>query len=161
MPDMNRVSASMSADDIAAITTAIQTIQSKLPFLVGLSDADRMALPKMGDKSSAFHDKAAGYMDSNPDFLPGYVKADEVAKDQALRGQMLEFYPQLSTLFRSIEDTLMVINSELYMADLAYYQNVREAASRGIAGAQAIYNDLSVRFPGRPSGTKPAQIPAK
>jgi len=161
MQDMNRVSASMSAEDIAAINAAIQTIQSKLPFLVGLSDADRMALPKMADKSSAFHDKTAGYMATNPEFLPGYVKTDEVGKDQGLRNQMLQFYPQFTTLFRSVEDTLMVVNSELWMADLAYYQNVRAAAGRGVAGSQAIYNDLRQRFPGRPSSPKQPQTPAK
>ena len=50
----------------------------------------------------------------------------------------------------------MVVNSELWMADLAYYQNVRQAAKRGIAGAQAIYDDLKKRFPGR-GGAGPAK----
>jgi len=36
MAELNRVSASIPAADIAAITGAIATIQSKLPFLVGL-----------------------------------------------------------------------------------------------------------------------------
>jgi hypothetical protein len=34
------------------------------------------------------------------------------------------------------------------MADLAYYQSVREAAHRSRAGAQDIYDDLRQRFPG-------------
>jgi hypothetical protein len=40
------------------------------------------------------------------------------------------------------------VNSELMMADLSFYQNVRQAAKRGRPGADTIYNDLRVRFPG-------------
>lgn len=35
-------------------------------------------------------------------------------------------------------------------ADLAFYQNVKQAARRGVNGAEAIYADLQQRFPGRP-----------
>jgi len=154
MTELNRVSASIPAADATAIAGAIATIQSKLPFLVGLSDADRGAMPKMGEKSEGFHKTAKGYMASNPEFLPGFVTKAEVDKDQAARDQILQFWPQLSALFRSVEDTLMVINSELWMADLAYYQNVREASGRGVPAAQAIYNDLKERFPGRPAKKK-------
>lgn len=148
MSDMNRISASLSAADITAISNAIQTIQSKLPFLIGLSDEDRRVMPKMKDKSEAFHDKTKGYMQSNPEFTPGFVEAAEVEKDQELREEVLQFFPQLETLHRSVEDTLMQINSELWMADLAYYQNVRQAARRGVKDAQPIYSDLRGRFPG-------------
>ena len=148
MADLNRVSASIPPADITAITAAIATIQSKLPFLVGLSDPDRIAMPKMAEKSEGFHDKAKTYMASNPEFLPGFINKPEFDKDQALRDQMLQFWTQFSSLFRSTEDTLMVVNSELWMADLAYYQNVREAAGRNVPAAQAIYNDLKERFPG-------------
>lgn len=148
MNDMNRISASLSAADIAAINNAIQTIRTKLPFLIGLSDDDRQDMPKMKEKSEAFHEKAMGYMETNPEFIPGFIEKPEVDKDQELRGEMMQFVPQLQTLKRSIDDTLMKLNSELWMADLAYYQNVRQAAKRGVKDAQAIYNDLRGRFPG-------------
>ena len=56
----------------------------------------------------------------------------------------------------------MVVSSEIWKADLAYYKNARDAALRGIAGAKTIYEDLSPRFPGGGgpegggSGTAPA-----
>jgi hypothetical protein len=40
------------------------------------------------------------------------------------------------------------------MAELAFYQNVRQAAKRGISGAQPIFDDLKERFPG--GGATPA-----
>jgi hypothetical protein len=44
------------------------------------------------------------------------------------------------------------VSSEVWMADLAYYQSVREAAHRSRAGAQDIYDDLRQRFPGTRTG---------
>jgi hypothetical protein len=157
MPDMNRISTTLSIQDITAINNAIETITTKLPFLIGLSDADRREKPKMGDKSEAFHNKVQGYMQTNPEFTPGFIEQAEVDKDQTLREQMLQFFPSLKTLFRSVDDTFMEVNSELWMADLAYYQNVRQAANRGINNAQAIYDDLKPRFPG--GGSKPPKTP--
>ena len=50
--------------------------------------------------------------------------------------------------------------SEIWMADLAYYQSVREAKRRGRPGAETIYNDLRPRFPGStPSNPTPVLPP--
>ena len=92
MSDMNRISATLSNADITAINNAIQVLHDKLPFLIGLSDADRETMPKMSDKSEGFHEKTKGYMKSNPECTPAFVEAAEVAKDQGLRDQMASFF---------------------------------------------------------------------
>lgn len=148
MSDDNRISASITAQDVTDINAAIQTIRTKLPFLIGISNQERREMAKLGDKSMGFDEKCAAYMVSNPEFLPGFVVPAEVNKDRELRDLMLEFFPNLQTLCESVDDTLMVVNSELMMADLSFYQNVRQAAKRGRPGADTIYNDLRVRFPG-------------
>ncbi|MFO1485073.1 MAG: hypothetical protein U1F71_17065 [Verrucomicrobiaceae bacterium] len=156
MSDLNRISATLSAQDVTDILAAITTIRTKLPFLVSLSNDERRLLPKLGDKSVGFDDKCTAYMTSNPEFIPGFVDPAEVAKDRTLRTDILQFFTQLSTLCEEVDDTLMVINSEIWMADLAYYQNVREGAKRGLGGADTIYGDLNPRFPGsRPPKTPP------
>jgi hypothetical protein len=157
MSDMNRVSATLSAADITAIQDAITVILSKLPFLVSLSNDDRKLLPKMSDKSQGFDDKCVAYMGSNPEFIPGFVEVAEVDKDRTLRTQIMQFFAQLQTLSENVDDTLMVVASEIWMADLAYYQNVRQGAKRGLPGADTIYNDLRARFPG--PGPKPPKPP--
>ena len=42
--------------------------------------------------------------------------------------------------------------SDLYLADLAFYANVKVAAKRGVSGADTIYSDLKVRFNGKATG---------
>ena len=148
MTSDNRLSASMTAQDITDILAALTTIRTKAPFLISIPNQERQEIAKLGDKSIGFHEKCKGYMASNPEFLPGFISAAEIAKDEALRNQLLQFFPNLNTLCETVDDTLLVLGSELLMADLAYYQSVREAAKRGRAGADTIYNDLRTRFPG-------------
>jgi len=160
MTEDNRVSANLTAAQITAILAAVQAIHTEVDsFVVSVSNQDRQEIPKMGAKSVGFDDKCAGYMASNPEFLPGFIAIAEVTKDRGLRAQLLEFIPQLRTLMEGLEDTLLVVNSEIWMADLAYYQSVREAKRRGRTGADTIYNDLRERFPGTPQPVTPTPNP--
>ena len=144
----NRLSAALDAAAIDTIRTSVQTIRAQLPFLVSLTPQERKELPKMGEKSIGFDEKCIAYMQSNPEFLPGFVDTAEVDKDRALRTQMLRFAAELRSLAQQVDDSLTVLGSEIWMADLAYYQSAREGARRGRAGAQGIYDDLRSRFPG-------------
>jgi hypothetical protein len=157
MPNDNRISATLSAADKTAILDAIQTIQDKLPFLINLTKHERMTLPKMSDKTMAFDAKCASYMASNPALVPGFVDLAEVAKDRALALQLFDILNELRPLCEAVDDTAMIVNSEVWMADLSFYQNARQAAKRGVLGADSIYDDLAQRFPGRPQA--PANPP--
>jgi hypothetical protein len=148
MPDDNRISASLTDADKQAILTAITAIKAKLPFLLNLTPEDRVILPKMSDKSVAFDEKCATYMDSLPNLVPGFVNVAEVKKDRGLRDQLAAVAAEISALASSMDDTMMVVSSELWMADLSFYQSVRQGAKRSVSGAQAAYDDLSERFPG-------------
>ena len=159
MTDDNRISASILPADITAILAAIATIRAKLSFLIQVGAQERLDLPKLGEKTVGFHEKCTAYMASNPEFTPPFVLPAEVAKDIELRGEFHQFMPQLLELVDLITGTEMVVGSEIYMADLAYYQSVREAARRGRAGAETIYRDLQTRFPGAPKKPKPAPTP--
>lgn len=154
MPDDNRISATLADDDLAAIHEALNALRARLPWLLSLTTAERVALAKLGDKSVGFDEKCRTYMASKPEFLPGFVSAAEVDKDRVLRTQVQRVLADVRALADQLDDTLMVLGNELWLADLAYYQNVRAAARRGIPGAEIIYEDLRARFPGAPRQTQ-------
>jgi len=159
MPDDNRISVALSDADKQAILDAVAVIKSKLPFLLNLTPDDRINLPKMSDKSVAFDEKCATYMDSLPTLVPGFVNVAEVKKDRDLRNQLAGVAAEIAALAASMDDTMMVVSSELWMADLSFYQSIRQGAKRSVAGAQGAYDDLSQRFPG--ANPKPAAKTAK
>lgn len=148
MSNDNRISAVLSDEDVASVQAALATIRGALPFLVTLSGQERRELPRMGPKSMGFDEKVTTYMANRAQFVPGFVDIAEVQKDRALRTQLLRFAAELETLAGSVDDTVQLVSSEVWLADLAYYQSVREAAHRGRDGAQDVYDDLRPRFPG-------------
>lgn len=157
MPNDNRISAVLTAQNKTAILSKITEIKALLPFLINLTKAERIQLPKLGPASLAFDEHCASYMNSAPNLVPPYVDAAEVSKDRALRVDLAEVARELRKLLEQVDDTVMLVGSEIWMADLSFYQTVRHAARRDVAGADTVYDDLKERFPG--TGGDPEEEP--
>ena len=148
MPNDNRISAEVTAATKTAILTKLTEITDLLPFLINLTKDERVQLPKMGPASLAFDEQCASYMASAPNLVPPFVTAAEVTKDRNLRLVLADVLREARKLCEKLDDTLMLVGSEIWMADLSFYQTVRQAARRDVPGADTIYDDLKVRFPG-------------
>jgi len=148
MPNDNRISAVLAAADKASILTKIGEIRALLPFVLNLTKAERIALPKLGPASLAFDEHCQAYMGSNPNLVPPFVDPGEVNKDRALRTDLADLLREARQLCEEISDTQMVVGSEIWLADLSFYQTVRQAARRDVPGSDAVYDDLKARFPG-------------
>lgn len=148
MPNDNRISASISPADMETILDNIAEIRALLPFLINLTKQERIELPKMGPASLAFDEQCADYMVSAPNLVPPFVSVSEVEKDRALRLALAEIWREAKKLCEMLDDTMMLVGSELWMADLSFYQTVRQAARRDVAGADTVYDELRPRFPG-------------
>lgn len=149
MPTDNRISATITPANKSAVTASLASIRTTLNFLVNLTEEERKRLPKIKDKTAGFDIKAANYMTARPDLVPGFVNVAELAKDRSLMTDLSDIIRDCSMLLESLQDTLMLAGSETLMAELSFYQNVRQASQRGVVGADTIYNDLKLRFPGR------------
>ena len=148
MSNDNRISVTISDQDITTILGHLDGIETVLNFLISRDPGDNTVM--LGDKSVGFDDKCAAYIASNPEFLPGFIDPAEVLKDRAARAQFQKFLSRLNVLAGKANDTFNVIGNEIYTADLAYYNNTDEGARRGRAGAKTIHDDLATRYPGRP-----------
>ena len=156
MSDHNRISATLSSEDRAAVLAAVATIKSKLPFLISLEPGEIRELPRLGPKTLSFDEGCTSYMEKHPELVPAFIDVNEVTKDRALRMQIADIVRSLSSLAQDAEDTLAVISHEIYNADLAFYQNVKQAGKRGVLSAQSAHAVLSARFPGRSSAAAAA-----
>lgn len=160
MASDNRISVEITAQDKTAIAAAIQSLKTLLqPYLINLTVEERQSLPRLGDRSLAFDSKCEAYMANRPDLVPGFLNLTEMAKDRKLVADLLPCLRELAPLCEGLEDTVMLANSDNMNGDLAFYQSVRQAAKRGVAGTDTIYNDLKERFPGRPRQDPPAPTP--
>jgi predicted oxidoreductase len=151
MPDSNRISATLTAEDRTTVLASLATIKKALPFLLSLSPKESREMPRLGPKGLGFDESCASFMNSHPALVPAFVDLAEVGKDRVLRTELSGIVRELNSLAESATDTLAVISHEIYMADLAFYQNTRQAAKHGILDAQTVFDTLSTRFPGRPA----------
>jgi hypothetical protein len=131
MPD-NRISASLSQADRQAVLDAVNTIRTKLPFLIDLSPEERRSLLRMGDKSRGFVTQALEVAEQNPDVLPRSFDVAEMRKDVELLSALSPILAALAQLNELVDDTVMAVGSEAYAAALLVYQFVR-AAGKGSA----------------------------
>lgn len=148
MPNDNRISAEVTAANKTAILTKINEISALLPFLINLTKEERRDLPKLGPASLGFDEQCASYMSSAPNLVPPFVDPAEVNKDRALRISMADIWRELRKLCEKVDDTLLLVGNEIWMADLSFYHTVKQAARRGVGGADTILDDLKARFPG-------------
>jgi hypothetical protein len=145
MPYAN-ISAEVNKEVSEAIVAKIQEIEEMLPFLIGLTNEERQALPKMSGKTRFFASDALKAAEGTPELLPRYVELDEMHRDLDLFDALSKISHPLDRLNRKLGDTTLAVGSEAYTAALAFYNSAKRAAKDGMPGAQAVVESLSVRF---------------
>lgn len=137
----------------AVLTSALQKIKAAqtelMPFLVSTTPEERRAMLKMGDKTLALVQKTAEYGLSNPEFAPNFFNLASLNTDLEGSEGLSPIENALTQLHDLVEGTAMLAGGEAYEAALMYYNGVKYAAAQNQPGAQAVYDDLKKRFPGR------------
>lgn len=158
MPIDNRISVEIPPAILEQVLNRIEEIKRDLdPYLIALSPEERHDIPKMSDKTFPFVDKTIYYIGTDPQFAPTYLQTEELIKDMNAVGDLNKIFRPLEQICSNLNDTQMLAGSEAYIASLAYYNGVKQAAKMDITDAKIIYEDLSKRFPGRRSVKPPTQ----
>jgi len=149
MSQQDLISVNIPAADLAKIKDAIATLRAKLlPHLHVLTAQERMELPKMGDKTSAFVQKALEYSQQNRDLVPSFLDLPAFAVDVQAVQSLRELAQGLVPVTDALGDSLTLSGSEAYQAALVFYGNVKNAVKVNAPNAATIYEDLASRFPG-------------
>lgn len=151
----NRISEVITPEQATAVMSSIEALHTALShvLVINLTNDDRFNMLKMGDKTLAFVHKALEYAQQNPNLTPKFLDLPEAQKDYKLSSDLYAIVQKLNTLLRAVEDVSMVAGSEAYAGSLVFYQSVKGAAKSNEPGAQAIYDDLKKRFPGKGKGS--------
>lgn len=156
----NRISATLSAQDIHDILGAIQVIESKLPFIVGLTAEERKSLPKINRLNKLFVDDALQACNNNSQLLPNYVSVAEIQKDYDLYRSLEQILQPLAQLYEKVRDTQILAGSEAYSSSLTVYKLFQMAAAVGMPGMDTIVSQLAERFSGQgPTGENNEETP--
>jgi len=150
MAQSNQISLNLQQKDLDEINNAVNVLKTKLlPVLKNLSSTDKIELPKMGDKTVAFVQKALEYCSQNPGLVPPFLDVNEFKIDVKAVEDLKSVYIPLFQITEALNDTIMLSGSEAYTAALMFYTTVKGAMKSKIPNADLIYDDLSNRFPAK------------
>jgi hypothetical protein len=147
MANDNLISAEITDEVKTQIRTKLQEIRDLLPFLINLTADERRRIPNISTERGAMDETFATQMANHPDLVPSYVDMDELGRDRRLRSDLLELFSDAGTLCEGLQDTAHTAGNDIFLGYLSYYNNVKQAAKRGVAGADTLKADLSRFFP--------------
>ena len=149
----NRLNVSMTAAQIAAVKGAIATINTNMPFLIGLMIEERITLPKIDVNNKAFTEDAINAAVNNSAMLPSYINVANMQSDLQLYNQIEELRSITAQTLERLEDTQMLAGSESYVNALTIYKMFGAAAEAGVSGSDTVYLQLKERFSNSGSST--------
>jgi hypothetical protein len=159
MPVANLVSGALTAAQVTAISTALGTIRTNLPFLRNLSPDDRHTLPKMGTASLPFVSQSLLAAKANPTVLPASFDLPGFDADMALYQALGPISTQITQLNELFNDTMLALGSDLYSEALDAYLYLK--AGNGAAGLDELKATMGKRFMKRTAAKTetPAPVP--
>ena len=125
-----------------------QAIELIAPYAIALTPDERQSLPKMGEKTLSFVEKAHQFAQQSPTVRPPYLDMAEFDIDFSDAHGLWPLKNRVRQLGELLEDTTMIAGSEAYQAALVFYGAAKIAAAQDVQGAKAVYEDLRARFPG-------------
>lgn len=142
----NRLSVTIDAAVMTQVRNAFSTINTLLPFMIGLTNDERMTLPKMNVVNKQFVTDALHAIENNGSLFPPYINAQELNNDLTVYNQLDELVTLAQQLTEKLRDTQMLAGSEAYVSALTIYRLIESASHAGLPGTDTIYAQLAERF---------------
>ena len=151
----NQITAIIPAKTLAEALEHLKQARALLdPYLHPLTPDERQNIVKMGDKTVGFMTKLLDYAANSPAFVPPFISYDELKQDVAVAAALTPLDQYAAQLALDLNSTVLVAGAEGMGAALPVYKNIKFMADMKQPGAQAAYDDLSIRFPGRGPAAK-------
>lgn len=147
----NLISLELSNEDNTKMDDSITIIEDVVaPKVIALQAEERSRYGRVGESTQVWIEKVNTYMLNKPETVPPFINVDEFGKDLKARKSIMPRIARLNAIVNGLEDTSILLGTDLYNAALAYYGNIKLLAKQNVLGAKLIYEDLNQKFPGRP-----------
>jgi hypothetical protein len=151
------ISAVLANADKTAVQDAIQTIKSKLPFLISFNALERKNIRKMGAVRTSYVQDVYTASIANSASIPPALSLDEYTKDFNLLKEMNEIISNLMPVYESVQDTYLALGNELMKQSDEAYSYLKNAAKKN--SSQAL--TMTVKQISDQLKTGKREIPAK
>lgn len=150
----NLITVEFTTQEVNSVNNRLDVVKQTIePQAINLTPKERQRYAKINYEMNVFVDKVRAYMVSNPNLVPSWLDVAEMDKDIAAREVLTEWHNKLTELLEMVDDTNMLLSTDVYHSALAFYNNVKQASVNNVPGTTTIYQDLQQQFPGRPAGS--------
>src|SRR5690349_4251156 len=140
----NKINITLSAEQQAAGTAAVEALATAFPYLVSLTPTGRRKMLKMGERTEGFVRTALDAAAQFQNAMPASVDVAQLDRDLALREHLAQVELALGSILQKVQDTRRVAGSDLYSGALDIYQALRR---HGVdEGVDVAVNQLRQRF---------------
>ena len=139
----NKIDVTLSAEQIAAILAALDTLDTVLPFIVSLTPEERRSLFRMGTRSEGVVREALTAAEQHTDHLPQSIGLVEMQRDIALRDTLQPVLSRLGAIHTRVNDTWLLAGADAMQKATAVYRVLKNTRGHGLDGT---INVLKQRF---------------
>jgi hypothetical protein len=132
-----------------ALELVKEAIEKLGPYVNPLTPHERKVIPKMGEKTLSFVEKAYEFAKQSPELVPPFLDMVDFKNSFLDAHDLWSLFLKTQQLHENVDDTTMLAGSEAYQDSLIFYNSVKMAARQNVVGAKAVYEELKKRFPGR------------
>ncbi len=158
--DQNLVDADLPQEDLDTVLTALDTAQSKLTFLISLTDEQKSRLFKPGEAYSPFIDIASEVVNAHPEIMSGTFNTAGFKKDVTVKNGLEAVLKKINILKKGVEDTLTAVSSDSLISSLEVYDEAKSHEKK-IPGLSVFIDKMKAFFPRKRGGNSSApQNPA-
>lgn len=141
----NLISATLSAEDTAAVLQNLADAKTRLNFLLSLQTSDIVTIFKVGNAYLPFIDLAYETVVAHPEILPGVFDKDEFIRDYNLLSALRPIFNQINELAEGILRTFQAVGSDAMVGALEVYTAVKQNKDK-VPGLAATADEMSVFF---------------
>jgi hypothetical protein len=138
--------------NVQAVQDSLVCLRQNLDsFMIALREEDRKKLLKMGNVSKPFVERILDFMHSNPEFISPLIKTDEMRAKFDFIQTLLPIFREFKQITRNLDDTLMLLGSDVMTSANVFYSSVKHAKKMRIPNATPIFEELQQRYLQKPN----------
>lgn len=150
MPNENLINASIDAATMASLEAIPGQIDALLPWLIGLTNAQRKSYRKMGPKHTGYVASVYAGLNAHKNVLPPYKNFADFTTDKELEEKMPYVIQLFEGVLEKLKDTDLRLRHELIKhADSGYKFMKEAAADDGNLEVKATVDSIATAYPGR------------
>ena len=143
----NKINLVLSAADVATITTSIQTITSKIPANITLTNEQRLSYNAINVANKIFVEDCLVVATQNgAGIMPAFVNLTNLQNDLNVFNQLDQIESSLNNLLQKIADAKRIAGHEAFAQANVVYKAFKMANENGIPNAKAPYDRLKARY---------------